>query len=241
MKTLNVDSLAQICDHTFLTPVEAYRGKGNCLELRRADFSLFLGGVKSLPAMPYSICVPGADVPHVKLFLEENQLDLKIVSIAGFPDGSWVSTDQKVVEAITVMSLGANEVDMVLDWRSLKEGNETRVLEDLLHVSGATHDEGGLLKVILETGALTDDEIKKSCELCEKAGVDFVKSTTGFGPCGAKPEALRLMAENFSRGIKISGGVNRENVEELVAATGLLAPFDPLKLRIGESGLLAAF
>ncbi len=231
-------SLAKICDHTFLTPVEAFRGQGNAIELRREAFMVFLAGIVALPEMPYSICVPVGDITHVQGFLQAKELKAKIVSIAGFPDGSWISTTQKVTEALTAMALGADEVDMVLHWRALKAGDLSLIKQELSTVVAAVHGEGGLLKVILEGAELTEEETKVACDICNEVGVDFVKSNTGFGRSGATPEIVARMARFFPGGIKMSGGITQDNIEELLAATGMEPPFDPMKLRIGESRLL---
>jgi deoxyribose-phosphate aldolase len=98
------------------------------------------------------------------------------------------------------------------------------------------------VKLILETSLLTSDEIIIACKLADEIGVDFVKTSTGFVVAGAKAEHLKLMRANFSKGVKMSGGVNKENLHDLLtAASGRedgMIELDPLKIRIGESSLL---
>src|SRR3989339_813901 len=103
--------------------------------------------------------------------------------------------------------------------------------------------DGAIIKLILETSALNKKQIKSISELANnETDVDFIKTSTGFGKYGATVENLKIMRENFSRGIKISGGVNTKNVGQLLSAAvkrddGYI-DLNPMKIRIGESGLL---
>ena len=191
--------------------------------------------------LPYAVCVRPEDVSHSIDYLAGNGYSrIHVVSVVGFPDGSLYSTDFKVAETRLAIAHGAKEIDMVLNHRLFKAEKHAQVRDDILAVVEAS--QGSLVKLILETSLLDADEIKGACELAGQTGVDFVKTSTGFGAFGAKPKDVALMRAYFDRGIKISGGVKRENVKELLRACsgredGYI-PLDPSRVRIGESTLL---
>jgi deoxyribose-phosphate aldolase len=109
-----------------------------------------------------------------------------------------------------VLSAGAQEVDMVINIGALKDRNDVIVLHDIVGVAGACRAHGAILKVILETGLLTQDEKERACRLCIEAGADFVKTSTGFGFGGATVADVALMSAAVKAaglGVKASGGV----------------------------------
>ena len=117
------------------------------------------------------------------------------------------------------MENGADEVDMVLNIGALKSGEYDLVLEDMKAVREAA--KGAVVKVILETCLLTDEEKKKACALAKEAGMDFVKTSTGFSTAGATTEDVKLMREAVgdAMGVKASGGIrDRETAEAMIAA-----------------------
>lgn len=168
-----------------------------------------------------------------------------IASVVGYPDGSWYSTDFKVAETKLAIKHGAKEVDMVLDCEKFKKGKLKYVKKDISSVVKVAHKKNVLVKLILETSLLTNDEIVSICKIADELGVDFVKTSTGYVIAGATAEHLKLMRENFSKGVKMSGYVKPNNVRELlVAASGRddgMIDLNPLKVRIGESSLLKGF
>lgn len=244
---LSAADLAGICDHTYLNRAEAFRVAAShgesAVRLRQGELVDFLEGVAASFLKPYGVCVRGEDCAFVRGYLDEHDCSgCKVVSVAGFPDGCHVPTAFKVAEAQLALDAGAAEIDMVMNYLLLKQGDVDGVARDIAAVERVVHAGGGLLKLILETSELTFDEIQRACVLASQCGVDFVKTSTGFSAYGARPEHVTVMVHHFSGGIKISGGVRADNVRELLAAAvrtgdGRLE-CDPLKIRIGESALL---
>lgn len=170
-------------------------------------------------AMAYSfcsVCVNSYYVPYVANLLHGS--DVKICSVVGFPLGA-MSTRAKALEAKIAVMDGADEIDMVINVGALKDRDYSVVLEDIKAVKEACGEH--ILKVIIETCLLTDDEKVKACELAKEAGADFVKTSTGFSTAGAKVEDVRLMRETVGSdmGVKASGGIHdKEFAKELVDA-----------------------
>ena len=170
-------------------------------------------------AMAYSfcsVCVNSYYVPYVANLLHGS--DVKICSVVGFPLGA-MSTRAKALEAKIAVMDGADEIDMVINVGALKDRDYSVVLEDIKAVKEACGE--NILKVIIETCLLTDDEKVKACELAKEAGADFVKTSTGFSSAGAKVEDVRLMRETVGpdMGVKASGGIHdKEFAKELVDA-----------------------
>lgn len=144
--------------------------------------------------------------------------DVKVCTVIGFPLGANTKT-VKAFEAKEAVENGADEVDMVLNIGALKSGEYDLVLEDMKAVREAAND--AVVKVILETCLLTDEEKKKACALAKEAGMDFVKTSTGFSTVGATTEDVKLMREAVgdAMGVKASGGIrDRETAEAMIAA-----------------------
>lgn len=190
-------------DHTLLKPeATCQQIEKLCDEALKYDF--------------YSVCVNSCYVPPACERLADS--DVKVAAVVGFPLGA-MSTGAKVYEAREAVDAGAAEIDMVINVGALKEGrydyvrNEIAALVDVCHGYPITYGEpscdGALLKVILETCLLTDDEIVKACQLAVEAGADFVKTSTGFSTGGATKEAVVLMREAVGEKAKIkaSGGI----------------------------------
>ncbi|KRE47936.1 deoxyribose-phosphate aldolase [Paenibacillus sp. Soil522] len=142
-----------------------------------------------------------------------------ITTVVGFPLGA-TTTASKAAEAAFAIEDGATEVDMVLNIGLLKSGDLEGVQRDVAGVAAAVKGQA-VLKVILETGLLTDEEKVTACEICKKAGADFVKTSTGFGKGGATVEDIALMRRTVGPdfGVKASGGVrDRETALQMFAA-----------------------
>ena len=157
------------------------------------------------------VCVNPAYVKSAKEFLKGT--DVKIVTVVGFPLGANVS-NVKAFEAEQSVKDGADEVDMVINVSAIKDANWEYVETDIRTVKEACPN--NVLKVILETDLLTQEEIKKACEVCIKAKADFVKTSTGFvkNGVGAKLEDVKLMYETvapFGLKVKASGGIRDKN------------------------------
>jgi deoxyribose-phosphate aldolase len=181
-------------DHTLLKPDATLGQIGQiCFEARENRFA--------------AVCVNPFYVAPVRTLLQGSEV--KTCSVIGFPLGASIRQD-KVTEAGSVLAAGAQEVDMVINIGALKDRNDGVVLNDIAGVAAACHAHGAILKVILETGLLTQEEKERACRLCIEAKADFVKTSTGFGNGGATVEDIRLMSNAVRAaglGVKASGGV----------------------------------
>ncbi len=152
-----------------------------------------------------AVCVSPSRLPLAPGTLDDT---VAVATVCGFPSGSH-RPEAKAFEAARSAELGATEIDMVLDLGRVKAAAWDAVLDDIATVRAAVTD-GKKLKVIIESGALTDDEIVRCCEAAEAAGADYVKTSTGFHPSGgATIHAVELMAATVGGrlGVKASGGV----------------------------------
>lgn len=165
------------------------------------------------------VCVNSCNVSIVKDILQGT--DIKIVSVVGFPLGD-CTTSTKAFETEEAISLGADEIDMVINTGRLKDKEYDYVKEDIRAVKKAC--KGSVLKVIIETDLLTKEEIETACKLSIEAGADFVKSSTGFvkNGVGAKAEDVKLMADIvIPKGlqVKASGGIrDKETAIKMIEA-----------------------
>lgn len=153
----------------------------------------------------YSVCVNPYYVPLVKSELEGS--DVKITAVVGFPLGA-STKESKAFEAKQAVENGANEIDMVINIAALKNKEYDVVKDDIKAVVDAIKDKA-ILKVIIETCLLTEDEKVKACELSKEAGAHFVKTSTGFSTAGATVEDIKLMRKVVGEemGVKASGGI----------------------------------
>ncbi len=165
------------------------------------------------------VCVNPCNVKFAKDYLKNT--DIKIVTVIGFPLGQ-STMESKILETVDAIKNGADEVDMVINGGKLKDGDYDYIVEEISKIKTAC--QGHILKVILETDLLTQDEIKSACRLCVKGGADFVKTSTGFvkNGVGAKAEDVRLMHEevhNAGLQVKASGGIrDRETALKMIEA-----------------------
>lgn len=153
-----------------------------------------------------AVCVPPYYVRKCKLWLGDS--GVKVATVVGFPLG-YTHTPAKVEEARRAIDEGADEIDMVINIIALKAGDINYLKNELISVATITQLRGGKLKVILETGLLTEKEIITACDLCKEMTVDFVKTSTGFVQPGATVEVVKLLRANLPKSIKIkaSGGI----------------------------------
>ncbi|MBF4161798.1 deoxyribose-phosphate aldolase [Nocardioides acrostichi] len=203
-------AVARIIDHTLLKP-EATRDQVADLVAEALDLGT------------YSVCVSPSMLP---LVLPEG---LKLAVVCGFPSGKHTSA-VKAAEAAESVRLGADEIDMVIDIGAVKEGRFDDVEADVAAVRAAV-PAPAVLKVIIESAALTDDEIVGACRAAAAAGADFVKTSTGFHPSGGASEhAVRLMAQTVGPGVQVkaSGGVRTMAHARTMMAAGAT--------RLGVSG-----
>lgn len=153
----------------------------------------------------FSVCINPTYIEFAKKELEGS--DVKVCTVIGFPLGANTS-EVKAFETQDAIEKGADEVDMVINVGALKDKNYELVLNDIKSVVNSANNKA-LVKVIIETCYLTDDEKVKACELAVEAGADYVKTSTGFGTGGSTPEDIKLMRETVGKdiGVKASGGV----------------------------------
>jgi deoxyribose-phosphate aldolase len=196
-------ALAQMIDHTLLKP-----------EATVADVVALCAEAGELGT--FSVCVSPS---FVTTAIANVSNGVKVATVCGFPSGKHES-QIKAAEAKLSVEQGADEVDMVIDVGRALMGDWDYVESDVAAVRAAT--KGALLKVILETAVLNDEQIAEACRRCEKAGADFVKTATGFHPAGgADVRAIKIMHETVGGrlGVKASGGIRTsEFAEELIAA-----------------------
>ena len=163
----------------------------------------------------YAVCVNSCYVYLAAKELKDSEV--KIASTVGFPLGA-CSTRAKVTEARQAVKDGADEIDMVINIGFLKSGLHKSVKEDIEAVKKAIGKK--VLKVILETCYLTDEEKKIACLIADKAGADFVKTSTGFGSGGATKDDVKLLKASIGKDVKVkaSGGVSSpEEAEEYIS------------------------
>lgn len=196
--------LNKYIDHTLLkADATAAQIKKLCAEARQYDFA--------------SVCVNSCHVPLAKAELEGT--DVKVCCVVGFPLGACF-TEAKAYEAALSVERGAEEVDMVINIGAAKEGNWGLVEQDIRAVADACHPKA-ILKVIIETCLLTDEEKRQACLCAKRAGADFVKTSTGFSISGATPEDVALMRETVGphMGVKAAGGVRcTEDADKMISS-----------------------
>lgn len=193
----------KMIDHTVLkadTPLETV--KRICDEAMEYGFA--------------SVCINPCHVAYCADYLKDS--DVNVCTVIGFPLGANTSA-VKAFETKDAIANGADEIDMVMNIGALKDKNYDLVRDDVKAVVEAAN--GTLVKVILETCLLTEDEIKKACELCVETKADYVKTSTGFSTRGATIEDVRIMKEavHGKAKVKAAGGVRTpEDMVKIVAA-----------------------
>ncbi len=192
-------------DHTLLK-AEATREEISqlCFEARKYNFA--------------SVCVNPTQVKLCKSLLRGSSV--KVCTVIGFPLGA-TTPEVKVFETRQTIEEGAEEVDMVINIGGLKDKNYELVARDIRGVVKEAHSHDVLVKVIIETALLTDEEKKIACLLVKEAGADYVKTSTGFSKAGATVEDVALMRRTVGPllGVKAAGGVRtREDFEKMVSA-----------------------
>jgi len=198
-------AIARLIDHTLLR-ADATREEivKLCREARKYEFA-------SVCVNPYWVSLVAAELAGSPV---------KVCTVAGFPLGA-TTTESKVAETEIALRVGAQEIDMVINVGALKSGDLETVRQDIHAVAEATHRAGAILKVILETALLDDNQKATASTLAKLAGADFVKTSTGFGPSGATAHdvALMRMVVGPDMGIKASGGIRTlEDLQKMAAA-----------------------
>jgi deoxyribose-phosphate aldolase len=192
MSTTNIEvkDILAICDHTLLLQTSTWEEiKGICDD-----------------AMKYhtaSVCIPPC---YVKQASEYMKGQIPVCTVIGFPNGNH-TTACKVFETKDAVANGADEIDMVINVGMLKAKNYDYVLNEIKEIKAAC--QGRILKVIIETCLLTDEEKIKMCELVTESGADFIKTSTGFSTAGATFEDIELFSKHIGPNVKMkaAGGI----------------------------------
>jgi deoxyribose-phosphate aldolase len=187
------DEIAGMIDHSLLKPTLTDREIKDGCELA-AKYRVA------------SVCVRPSDVILASEILKDTAV--LVTTVIGFPHGT-TTTAAKVAEANEAIGNGAIELDMVLNIGKLRSKNYEYVKQDIRAVTDAAHARKALVKVIFENCYLSEEEIIEACKICNEVGVDFVKTSTGYGTGGAEDKDIKLMRKYADRGIQIkaAGGV----------------------------------
>lgn len=188
---MDIKEILSKCDHTLLKVAATWEEiKALCDE-----------GIEYGTA---SVCIPPSFVKEAKEYVGEK---IKICTVIGFPNG-YNTTAVKCFEAENAINNGADEIDTVINVGHLKDKRYDLILSELSALKKACGDK--ILKVIIETCLLTDEEIIKMCEIVTESGADYIKTSTGFSTEGATPEAVKLMCENVGKNVKVkaAGGIS---------------------------------
>lgn len=180
-------------DHTILKPTCLVSDiEKLCAEAKQYDFA--------------AVCVP----PNfVKLAKEQVAgTDVKVATVIGFPFG-YSATEAKIAEIILAMVDGADELDVVANISAIKNGDWSAIADEINHIMPIIRSKDKAVKIIIESGVLTDDEIIKCCDIYGIAGIDFLKTSTGYAEKGASVEAVQLFRKHLPDAIhiKASGGI----------------------------------
>ena len=189
----SASSIARLIDHTLLRPEATRDGILQlCREARQYNFA--------------TVCLNPYWVPLAAAELTGS--DIKVCTVVGFPLGA-TSTEAKVSETEAAIRAGAQEIDMVQNIGALLSGEDQAVEEEIALVAAVCHRAGAIVKVILETALLDDNQKSTTCLLAKDAGADFVKTSTGFSTSGATVHDVELMRRLVGPdiGVKASGGI----------------------------------
>ncbi len=162
-----------------------------------------------------SVCARPCDVPILTEMLAGSEV--KVCTVIGFPHGAH-ETAIKLAEAQLALAEGCEELDMVLNIGKLKGGDYEYVGNEIRMIAAAAHEAGAILKVILETCCLTEEEKVTACHLSEQAGADFVKTSTGYGSAGCTIEDLKLMRASVSDKVRVKGSGGIRDLDTVLAA-----------------------
>lgn len=180
-------------DHTVLKPTCLVSDiEKLCAEAKQYEFA--------------AVCVP----PNFVKLAKEKVVgsDVKVATVIGFPFG-YSATEAKIAEIILAMVDGADELDVVANISAIKNGDWAAIADEINHIMPIIRSKGKAVKIIIESGVLTDDEIIKCCDIYGIAGIDFLKTSTGYADKGASVEAVQLFRKHLpdAVNIKASGGI----------------------------------
>lgn len=191
---MDMKELLAKCDHTLLKPNATWNDiKKLCDE-----------GMDNGCA---TVCIPASYVRQVADYLRDKETKLKICTVIGFPNG-YSTTKVKVFETEDAVMNGADEIDMVINIGWLKDKRYDDILNEIKAVKEACH--GRILKVIIETCLLTDEEKMTMCKIITDSGAEYVKTSTGFAKTGATPSDVAVLKANVGKNVKVkaAGGIS---------------------------------
>ena len=220
-----VREIAELIDHTLLKPqATAADIRRLCQEARQHDFI-------AVCVNPYWVSLAASELKGSPVL---------VASVVGFPLGASTVVN-KVAETVGAIAVGAREIDMVLNIGELCAGNFDAVRADIAAVVLEAHSRGALVKVILETALLNDDQKTAACVICKQIGADFVKTSTGFSTHGATVQDVALMRRVVGPdvGVKASGGIRTLEDLEAMRAAGANRIGTSAGVQIVESARLA--
>lgn len=221
---MDIKEILSKVDHTLLSPEASWEEiKTVCDDGKRFSVA--------------SVCIPAAYVKRAKEYVGK---ELKICTVIGFPCG-YSTSEAKCFEAENAVKNGADEIDMVINIGHLKNKNYGSILEEINAVKRSCS--GRLLKVIIETCLLSEDEKIKMCELVSESSADYIKTSTGFSRAGATFEDIELFSKHIKNGkkIKAAGGISSiADAEKFIALgadrLGTSRIIKILKSEVSESG-----
>lgn len=192
---MDINEILSKCDHTLLTQTATWN------EIKE----ICDDGMRYKTA---SVCIPASYVKQAKEYVGDR---LAICTVIGFPNG-YSTTAVKCFETEDAVKNGADEIDMVINIGWLKDKKYNLILDEIRQIKTACH--GKLLKVIIETCLLTDEEKIKMCEIVSQSGADYIKTSTGFGGAGATEHDVKLFAENVAQNVKIKAAGGISSIED---------------------------
>ena len=199
-------NIAAYIDHTILKPSTTIAEiEQLCKDAAAWDFA--------------AVCVPPPFVKSAKILLDPTRV--KVATVTGFPFG-YSATEAKIAETVLALVDGADEIDMVINLVALRMGDYEFLRRELKLATEVVHNKDRTIKIIIESGILSDDEIVLCCGIAAEAGVDYVKTSTGYAERGATLEAVQLMRRHLPETIKIkaSGGIKSFTFAEQLILAG---------------------
>jgi deoxyribose-phosphate aldolase len=216
-QTITLEQFAKTIDHSLLQP-----------QLTEAE--VIAGCELAARYHTASVCVKPYHVKLAKRLLAES--DVLVSTVVGFPHGS-STTETKLAEARQALEEGAVELDMVINYGELRSGHLDYVRDEVKDICDLAHSRNAKVKVIFENAYLTDEEKVVACKLCDEAGADWVKTSTGFAPTGATVDDIKLMCANVSDRVQVKAA---HGVRTLAAALEMI---DAGATRIGATATAA--
>jgi deoxyribose-phosphate aldolase len=199
-------SLNKYIDHTILKPTCLVADiEKLCAEAKQYDFA--------------AVCVPPNFVKLAKEKLAGSTV--QVATVIGFPFG-YSATEAKIAEIILAMVDGADELDVVANISAIKNGDWSAIADEINHIMPIIRSKGKVVKIIIESGVLTDDEIIKCCDIYGIAGIDYLKTSTGYAEKGASVEAVKLFRKHLPDQVQIkaSGGIRDYAAAKLMIDAG---------------------